>query len=119
MSSPNPLRTRSSQAYPVALCFAAVTFFMVGSLQAQTPADYMRMIETGDPEAYPDSIAALSLGELMAHYGVPGVSLAVIKDFEIHWAKGYGIADVETGVPVTTETLFQAGSISKPVAAMA
>ena len=49
---------------------------------------------------------------------MPGVSVAVIRGFEIHWAKGYGIADVETGAPVDTETMFQAASISKPVAAM-
>ncbi|MCZ6634432.1 MAG: serine hydrolase [bacterium] len=60
-----------------------------------------------------------TLEEIMERYGVPGVSIAVIKDFEIHWAKGYGIADVETGAQVNTETLFQAASISKPVAAMA
>jgi CubicO group peptidase (beta-lactamase class C family) len=60
----------------------------------------------------------MPIEELMDHFGVPGVSIAVIRDFEIHWAKGYGIADVETGAVVTTETLFQAGSISKPVAAM-
>ena len=60
-----------------------------------------------------------TLDELMDRFGVPGVSIAVIKDFKIHWAKGYGIADVETGVRVNTETLFQAASISKPVNAMA
>ena len=60
-----------------------------------------------------------TLGEIMERYRVPGVSIAVIKDFKIHWAKGYGIADVETGAQVNTDTLFQAASISKPVAAMA
>ncbi len=55
----------------------------------------------------------------MEEFGVPGVSVAVIRDFEIHWAKGYGVADVETGRPVDTETLFQAASMSKPVAALA
>ncbi|HSB11974.1 MAG TPA: serine hydrolase [Blastocatellia bacterium] len=54
----------------------------------------------------------------MKLYKVPGVSIAVIKDFKIEWAKAYGVKDVETNEPVTTETLFQAGSISKPVAAM-
>ncbi len=60
-----------------------------------------------------------TLNELMDRFGVPGVSIAVIKDFKIHWAKGYGIADVETGAKVNRETLFQAASISKPVNAMA
>lgn len=62
---------------------------------------------------------ALSLTELMEDYGVPAVSIAVIRDFEVHWAKAYGIADTETGEAATVQTLFQAASISKPVAAMA
>jgi len=60
-----------------------------------------------------------TLQEVMDRYHVPGMSIAVIRDFAIHWAKGYGIADVSTGVPVESDTLFQAASISKPVAAMA
>ena len=61
---------------------------------------------------------AWSLEERMKQLKVPGLSIAVVKDFKIEWARGYGIKDVETKEPVTTETLFQAGSISKPVAAM-
>ncbi len=60
----------------------------------------------------------LTLAQLMERMRVPGVSIAVIKDFEIHWAKGYGIADVTSGAMVTPETMFQAASISKPTAAM-
>jgi CubicO group peptidase (beta-lactamase class C family) len=56
--------------------------------------------------------------ELLTKFNVPGVSIAVIKDFKIEWARGYGIADVETGAPVTPDTMFQAASISKTVAAM-
>jgi len=56
--------------------------------------------------------------ELLAAFQVPGVSIAVVKDFKIAWAKGYGVADVETGAPVTPDTLFQAASISKTIAAM-
>jgi len=57
--------------------------------------------------------------ELMQRFRVPGLSIAVIKDYKIHWAKAYGVADVETGKLVDTGTVFQAASISKPVFAMA
>jgi CubicO group peptidase (beta-lactamase class C family) len=60
-----------------------------------------------------------TLADVMAKHHVPGVGIAVIKSFDIHWAKGYGIADVESGRPVTTATRFQAASVSKPVFAMA
>jgi CubicO group peptidase (beta-lactamase class C family) len=60
----------------------------------------------------------LTLQQLMERFRVPGVSVAVIKDFEVHWAKGYGTADVSSSAPVTPETMFQAASISKPTAAM-
>jgi CubicO group peptidase (beta-lactamase class C family) len=60
-----------------------------------------------------------TLQELMERFGVPGVSVAVIKDFQIAWTKAYGQADVTTKSPVTPETMFQAASISKPVTAFA
>ncbi len=57
--------------------------------------------------------------EFLVKRKVPGVSVAVIRNFEIAWSQGYGTADVESGAAVTPDTLFQAASISKPVAAMA
>jgi CubicO group peptidase (beta-lactamase class C family) len=59
-----------------------------------------------------------TIRERMAHWGVPGVSVAVIDGGEVAWAKAWGVKDVETGDPVTPTTLFQAASISKPVAVM-
>ncbi|MGC1644379.1 MAG: serine hydrolase, partial [Candidatus Sulfotelmatobacter sp.] len=54
---------------------------------------------------------------LMELYKCPGLSVAVIDNFRIAWAKGYGVTEAGTQTPVTVHTLFQAGSISKPVAA--
>jgi len=64
-------------------------------------------------------IPAAEIDSLLKHFHVPGVSVAVITNFAIDWARGYGVADVATGAPVTTDTPFPVGSVSKPVAAMA
>lgn len=58
-----------------------------------------------------------TLKERMEHYGVPGVGIAVIHDSKVVWFKTYGLADRETGEVANENTLFQAGSVSKPVAA--
>jgi CubicO group peptidase (beta-lactamase class C family) len=55
---------------------------------------------------------------LMKQFNVPGVSIAIIKDFKVAATYVYGVADADTGTPVTPDTMFQAASISKPVAAM-
>ena len=59
----------------------------------------------------------LNLEKLMELYNCPGLSVAVIDNFKIAWAKGYGVVEAGSHQPVTVHTLFQAGSISKPVAA--
>ena len=61
----------------------------------------------------------MRLIERMAFHRVPGVSIAVINDGRIEWAQGYGVLEAGGTVPVDTATLFQAASISKPVAAAA
>ena len=65
-----------------------------------------------------DTHATHTLSERMAALHVPGVSIAVVHHGVIEWAQGFGVMSVG-GAPVTAETLFQAGSISKPVATMA
>ncbi len=62
---------------------------------------------------------AKTLATRMRETKVPGVSIAFFDHGHIVWAKGYGLADVASGRPVTPDTLFEAGSISKPVAALA
>lgn len=59
-----------------------------------------------------------NIEERMRELGISGVSIAVINRGQIEWAKGYGVADSSENRSVTTETMFLAGSISKPVAAI-
>jgi len=59
-----------------------------------------------------------NIEDRMKYYQVPGLSIAVIKDFRIDWMKAYGLADTIKKTAVTTETMFSAGSISKFVMAI-
>jgi CubicO group peptidase (beta-lactamase class C family) len=62
---------------------------------------------------------AWPLAERMAQYKVPGVSIAVIDSGRIAWAQGFGVKEAGGNDSITATTLFQAASISKPVAATA
>jgi CubicO group peptidase (beta-lactamase class C family) len=61
----------------------------------------------------------MKLIDSMKDYGTPGVSIAVINDYKIEWARGYGVRALGSSEPVTSDTVFQAASISKPVTALA
>jgi len=64
------------------------------------------------PEVY-------NIEERMKVHNVPGASIAVIENGKLKWAKGYGVANTNNNEKVDVNTLFQAGSISKPIAALA
>lgn len=67
-----------------------------------------------EPDAAPPS---WSLQERMAHYKVPGVAVAVLKNGRVVAAAGFGVRDARTHDVVDADTLFSVGSISKVVAA--
>ena len=103
---------------------SAALFCLAPSSLAQTISanqeEHIRKIEATavnlslDPNEAP---LQMKLDKLMELFNVTGLSIAVIDDYKIAWAKGYGVTDMVSNKPVTTKTLFQAGSISKPVAA--
>ena len=59
-----------------------------------------------------------SLIERISLYKTPGVSIAVVNDYEIEWSRGFGVCEWEKPEPITDTTLFQAASISKPMFAL-
>ncbi len=66
-----------------------------------------------------DENRPMTLSERMAHYKVPGVSIAVINQGELEWAKAYGtVTSTPKASSIDCETLFQAASISKAINAM-
>ena len=65
-----------------------------------------------------DDSQTFNILDRMAYYKVPGISIAIVENGKLKWAKGYGMANTNTGTKVDANTLFQAGSISKPVAAL-
>jgi CubicO group peptidase (beta-lactamase class C family) len=60
----------------------------------------------------------LGLAPLLQRLRIPAVSIAVVRGGGLAWAHAWGVAAAGRPDPVTPRTLFQAGSISKPVAAM-
>jgi CubicO group peptidase (beta-lactamase class C family) len=65
-----------------------------------------------------ESPALMPLAARMEELRVAAVSIAVIRKGKLEWAGGFGTRD-EKGSPVTVDTLFQAGSVSKPLTAVA
>ncbi len=69
-----------------------------------------------DPRTAVES--SVDIAALMKANGIPGMSVAVIHGYKIAWVKGYGVTEKGGSIAVTPRTLFLAGSISKPVAAI-
>lgn len=113
---------RNRLIFLAALCLAGRPVF------AQTPAastpeiqQHIQHVESGLLPAIvikDDPHQAHTLSERMTAMNVTGVSIAVIHHGAIEWAQGFGLA-AQGGAPVTADTLFQAGSISKAVATLA
>jgi len=99
-----------------AIAVAGVTL-QVGVAQDSTAAQIARVEGPQSPNR--QGFDPYTLPEIMKRFHVPGVSIAVVHDFQVQWTKTYGVADVATHAPVIPDTRFQAASISKPATAFA
>jgi CubicO group peptidase (beta-lactamase class C family) len=66
-----------------------------------------------------EAVTPMKLRERMQFYKTPGVSIAVVNEGRIEWARAYGTLEANGKALVTVTTVFQAASLSKPVTAMA
>ncbi|MDD9891809.1 MAG: serine hydrolase [Gammaproteobacteria bacterium] len=102
------------------LLFLTVTSVFVVNLAWSQSSISGRYAVVESSSAYADAIArARADVEVLMEAGAPGVSIAVGVDDELVWAEGFGFADVENAVPVTTQTKFRVGSVSKTMTSIA
>jgi CubicO group peptidase (beta-lactamase class C family)/predicted transcriptional regulator YdeE len=115
-----PLKKRTGLSLILLVGFLGAGILAKDSAKPAQPSAGLQRVEQiavelpGDRQDQP---LRLSLPELMKTFNVPGLSIAVIENYKIVDAKAYGVVAPGSSTPVTTKTLFQAGSISKPVAA--
>lgn len=92
---------------PSLLLLFALVFSACTPRAAVRPGDFDSLTAALDAE----------MPHLLNAYRVPGASIAIVKDGELAWSKGYGLADKENLVPAAPDTVYQIASISKTVAA--
>jgi len=86
--------------------FASASVLKAGDAAPPTWTGIARKIETAVPE-------------LIEKHKTPGVSVTLVDDRKIVWAKGFGVRNAQTADPVDTDTIFEACSMSKPLFAYA
>jgi len=120
-------RNKLKNTYPFILLFIGIVFLFLTLFCKTSNPDLAARIQRIEKGLVPQpgivikgqAPQRMNLADRMEAYRIPGVSIAVINDFKIEWSKGYGVREEGSNDPVTPKTLFQAASISKPVAAFA
>ncbi|WP_083653824.1 serine hydrolase domain-containing protein [Deinococcus marmoris] len=105
--------------------FATLYLFSQGSL-AQSMFDSPNFLLAGGgrpiSHAVRPSLNTVQLdafvNQIMKEYGVPGVGLAIVQNGKVSYAKGYGVRNVSKGTPVTPNTQFPIGSVTKSFTAL-
>lgn len=92
--------------------------------QPAAPTAQQPAASPGQPVSIPPAAQAIrklnsDIPALLERSDVPGMSIALIRDGKMIWSKGFGVSNVVTRKPVTTTTIFEAASLSKPVFAYA
>src|SRR5262245_47083343 len=100
---------------PTTAMRTALNLTLAATAAAQSPASSImnRLKPAVRIEGRADT--SFNILDRMRYYHVPGVSLAVVDNFRVAYASGFGVTEFGGSKLVDTTTLFLAGSISKPV----
>ncbi len=101
----------NSDAYRSVRRVLVALVFSTGALTSQP-------VLTGQATVDLSALHQVAADELKAG-NIPGAAVAVIQGDRVIFAKGFGVASIETGTPVTPDTLFQIGSMTKTFTAAA
>jgi len=82
------------------------------------------LLSVGDARAValtPSQIERIEslIRQAMAANHAPGATFAIGLDYDVNWTEGFGLADVENGVPTKPDTEYRSASIGKPMTATA
>jgi CubicO group peptidase (beta-lactamase class C family) len=102
------MKTLSRSFRPLAV---ACAILLSPALAAQAPSS--------SPAADPLAAKVDAIFAAYAKTDVPGCAVGVYRDGKIAFAKGYGAANLEHGIPITPKTVFYIGSVSKQFTAAA
>jgi len=86
------------------LALLTVLLCLAGAARAQPPQPFIEAADKSVPGA-------------LQEYNVPGLAVALIRNGAVVWMKGYGFADVASARPITPDTAFNVGSLSKTATA--
>jgi CubicO group peptidase (beta-lactamase class C family) len=102
------------------LCFALSASLSVGLLPAAMAQQAAPAKATATAQDYSAALATIekAIDERRKELGIPGLSLAIVKDDRIIYVKGLGVKDFERKIPVTPDTRFAIGSASKAFTGM-
>src|SRR4051794_25117065 len=106
-SEPRPVGSGGGRSLPVAalrtLLAGVILLLVPPAVSAQPAAPYAATAE---------ALTAFLDQELPAK-GLPALSIALVDDQRVVWAKGFGIADPKAKKPATADTVYRVGSVSK------
>lgn len=116
---------RTSRSLLAVLCLLSQgTFVRAGQVApaAPAPGGSQPICRTGATSPRLSDADLTRLGayvqRMMKDYGVPGVGLAVVQNGAVRALRGYGVRDVNTRAPVTADTQFSIGSVTKSFTAL-
>ena len=111
---------RSSLSKTINASYARLTLILVITAVLVVPAARTGITHSVEPRSELDKFTAhfnARIPALMKDYGIPGVSVAIIKDGQTAWTSAYGYADPGAGRKMTVDTCCRVESLSKSVTA--